>query len=156
MAFMKNAVVMNKLGECVELVLGRDVDFSIAVLLNAIMIDASVISQADASLTWRTFALAHQETSINARAEEIFGRVSRDWPVIPRMLFERVQWRDVVRWHPTNMAGIGMCFTPLARFVVGQNSDLFALSQAQLILATRLEVIERDEQLRIVVFRRWC
>lgn len=50
-SLVKNTVVMNKLGKSVELVLGSDVNLPLGVLLNAVMINTTIIAQADASLT---------------------------------------------------------------------------------------------------------
>lgn len=76
MSLMQNTVVMNKLSKCIELVFGCDINLPFSILLNAIMIDSPVITQANASLTRRAFTFAHQEATIDTGTEKILSSVS--------------------------------------------------------------------------------
>lgn len=58
-------VVVYKLGQRIELAFGRDVDFSLRVLVDAVVINSALVTQRDASLAWTGLALAHQEAAID-------------------------------------------------------------------------------------------
>lgn len=58
-------VVVHKFGQSVEFAFGRDINLSLRILIDAIMINSALVPQRDASLTWTGFALAHQEAAVD-------------------------------------------------------------------------------------------
>lgn len=109
------------------------------------------LPQADAPLARRTLALAHQKAPVDARAEQILGRIARYRTVVPRVLLQRVHRRHIVGGHPADLLAGRVRFAPLARLVVRQDAHVLVLAQAQLVLAARREIVQRDKQLRIIV-----
>jgi hypothetical protein len=58
-------VVVHEFGQRVEFAFRRDVDLSLRVLVDAVVINSALVPQRDASLTWTGFALAHQEAAVD-------------------------------------------------------------------------------------------
>ena len=53
------------------------------IFADAIVIDSAFVAQRYGSLSGAALRLAHQETAVDARTEEILGRIPRDGAVVP-------------------------------------------------------------------------
>lgn len=73
------------------------------ILINAVVVHTAIVPQGDGALARGTLGLPHQEGTVDARGEEVLGRVARDGAVVPRVLFQGVDRSDVVGGHPANL-----------------------------------------------------
>ena len=87
------------------------------------MVDTSLVAQRDGQLAGAALALAHQEAAVDEAAEQVLGGAARHWPVVPAVLLQAVDRRDVVAGHPA-LAVLGAHLAPLAILVVAQNAQL--------------------------------
>ena len=88
------------------------------------MVDAALVAQRDGALAGRGLGLPHQEAAVDAGGEEVLGGVAGDGAVVPAVLLQRVDRRDVVARHPAHAAQHRVRLAPLPRLVVRQNADL--------------------------------
>ena len=89
------------------------------------MVDSSLVAQRDGPLAWAALALTHQEAAVDAAAEQVLGGVARHWPVVPAVLLQAVDGRDIVARHPA-LAILGLGLAPLAIVVVAQDTELLS------------------------------
>ena len=92
--------------------------------LYPVVVDPALVTQRDAPLAWRGLGLSHQEAPVDARGEEVLGRVPRDGSVIPGVLLQRVDRGDVVGGHPAHVAENRVGLTPFTRLVIREDSNL--------------------------------
>ena len=122
---------------------------SFGILADTIMIDAAFVPQWNGSLPGTGFRFAHQKTSVDTRAEQIFGCIAWDGPVVPRVLLQRIHGRHVIRWHPAHTTRGRMSFAPFATFVVAQYPHLFACKIETKLVSDHLEVAKSSPILNL-------
>lgn len=71
--------------------------------------------------------------------------------MVPRVLLQGVQRCHVVGWHPAHVSGVRVRLAPFAGLVVAEDPHLLALLQAELVLAAGLEIVQRHEQLGVIL-----
>lgn len=89
------------------------------------MVDASLAAQRDGPLSWAALALTHQEAAIDATTQQVLGGIAGHRPVVPAVLLQAVDGRDVVAGHPA-LAVLGLSLAPLAIVIVSQNPQLLS------------------------------
>ena len=88
------------------------------------MVHAALVAQRDGQLPGAALALPHQEAAVDEGAEQVLGGGARHGPVVPAVLLQAVDGRDVVGRHPA-LAFLGAHFARLA-IVVAQHPQLLA------------------------------
>lgn len=81
------------------------------------MVHPPFVSQRDGPLPRTTLALPNQEAAVDPAAQKVLGGVAGHRPVVPGVLLQAVDWRDVVAWDPA-LAIFGLGFTPLPIVIV--------------------------------------
>ena len=93
--------------------------------VDAVVVHPAFIAQGDGPLAGAALALAHQEAAVDTRAEQVLSGVARHGPVVPAVLLQAVDGRDVVGRHPA-LAVLGLRLAPLAIVVVAQHAQLLS------------------------------
>lgn len=87
------------------------------------MVYPPLVPQRDGQLTGAAFALSDQETAVDEGGEQVLRSAAGDGPVVPAVLLQTVDRRDVVGGHPT-LAVLRPHLTPLSILVVAQHTQL--------------------------------
>lgn len=110
---------------CVCVCISTDAYLAVRRSVNPVMVDSPLVPQRNGPLAGAALALADQKAPVDARAEQVLGRVARHGSVVPAVLLQAVDWCDVVGWHPA-LAVFGLCLAPLAIVVVTQHTQLLS------------------------------
>lgn len=81
------------------------------------MVHPAFISQRDGPLPRAALALPHQEAAVDATAQQVLSSIAGHGPVVPGVLLQAVDGRDVVAWDPP-LAIFGLGFTPFPIVIV--------------------------------------
>lgn len=87
------------------------------------MVHPALVAERDGQLPGAALALPDQEAAINEGGQQVLSGAARHRPVVPAVLLQAVDWRDVVGRHPA-LAVLGAHLTPLAILVVAQHAQL--------------------------------
>ena len=117
-------VVVDQLGKGSKPRLSGHEVIGVVTLLDAVVVDATLVPERDGPLSGRRLRFPDQERSVDSGTEEVFGRVPGDRSVIPGVFLEGVDRRDVVGRDPTDGPCRVVSLAPLARLVVAQDPDL--------------------------------
>ncbi len=98
--------------------------------VDAVVVDAALVAQRDGPLSRAALALAHQKAAVDAAAQQVLGGVAGHGSVVPAVLLQAVDGRDVVAGNPA-LAVLGLRLAPLAIVIVSQNPQLLSWSQRE-------------------------
>ncbi len=75
--------------------------------VDTVVVDAALVAQRDGPLSRAALALAHQKAAVDAAAQQVLGGVAGHGPVVPAVLLQAVDGRDVVAGNPA-LAVLGL------------------------------------------------
>ena len=67
------------------------------------MVDPALVPQGDRPLPRRGLRLSDQEAAVDPAREEVLGSVPGDGAVVPGVLLQGVDRRDIVAGYPANL-----------------------------------------------------
>lgn len=91
--------------------------------VDAVVIDPALVAERDGPLAWAALTLPHEEAAVDATAEQVLSSIAGHRPMVPAVLLQTVDWRDVVTGHPA-LAILSLRLTPLPIVIVAQHSQL--------------------------------
>ena len=96
---------------------------SIRACVDSVVVHSPLIAERNWQLSWAALTFPDQETAIDEGWEQVFCGAAWHRPVVPAVLLQTVDWRDVVGGHPT-LAVLWAHFAPLPILVVAQHTQL--------------------------------
>lgn len=105
--------------------------------VDPVVVHPPLVSQRDGPLAGAALALPHQEAAVDAAAQQVLGSVAGHRPVVPGVLLQAVDGRDVVARDPA-LAVFGLGLTPLPIVIVAQDPELFAFEEKNRVTHTGL------------------
>lgn len=88
------------------------------------MVHSPFVSQRDGPLPGTALALPNQEAAVDPAAQQVLGGVAGHGPVVPGVLLQTADRRDIVAGDPA-LAVSRLGFAPLPIVVVAQDPELF-------------------------------
>lgn len=105
------------------------------------MVDSPLITKRNWQLSGAALAFPDKETAVDEGGEQVLCGTAWHGSMVPAMLLQTVDWRDVVGGHPT-LAVLWAHFTPLSILVVAQHTQFLTWTQRGQLVRFGLMVIQ--------------
>lgn len=92
--------------------------------VDPVVVHSPFVSQRDGPLPGTALALPNQEAAVDPAAQQVLGGVAGHGPVVPGVLLQTADRRDIVAGDPA-LAVSRLGFAPLPIVVVAQDPELF-------------------------------